>query len=128
MINFRDWYTDLMDVYRTVPHKDGALTRHTREQVLTGIPCRLYHMDAAALRLDREAAAAVGTDWVQCDNEVEIHPGDELHIHRGAALGHSVHTVRAFSGEPQHYFEPFGAVMPGIAHQEIRLREEERAK
>ena len=43
-MNFRDWYTDTMDIWRVSEVKDGALTRHERKQVAAGIPCRVYQM------------------------------------------------------------------------------------
>lgn len=129
-MNYRDWYTDIVDVYRTVDKADGNLTRKEREQVLFAVPCRLYYhyMNGSEIRMHREAAAVEGTHYLQCDNSVDIQPGDELVIYRGKGLGHDVAAIRAFAGEPQHFFEPFGAAMPGLAHQEIRLLQEERVK
>ena len=37
-----------------------------------------------------------------------------------------VPDIRAFAADPNLYYEPFGAVIPGLAHQEIRLLQEER--
>lgn len=34
----------------------------------------------------------------------------------------------AYAANPNHFFEPFGAVIPGLAHQEIPLLQEERVK
>lgn len=127
-MNYRDWYTDIVDVYRTVDKADGNLTRKEREQVLFTVPCRLYHTTGQEIQMHREAASVEGTDWLQCDNSVDIQPGDELVIYRGKGLGYDVAPIRAFAGEPQHFFEPSGAVMPGLAHQEIRLSQEERVK
>ena len=39
-MNFRDWYTDTVDIWRVVPVQDGSLTRHERKAV-PGHPCRL---------------------------------------------------------------------------------------
>ena len=133
MIHFRDWYTDRMDVYRVSAVRDGALTRHGRAPVLEGIPCRVFQLDAERLSVSQSAASAgkrsVGQgDWVQCANEADIRPGDELIIRRGVGPGRSVPEIRAFAGEPNYYFEPVGAVLPGLAHQEIPLMQEERVK
>lgn len=127
MIDFRSWYTDLMEIWRDEPIKAGELTRKERVQVAEKVPCRMYHVGATAINMEQTAASISQTDWVQCANEVDIKPGDELLIHRGAALGHEIAPIRAFAGEPNHFFEPFGAVVPGLAHQEIRLLQEERA-
>ena len=35
---------------------------------------------------------------------------------------------RYFADTPERYYEPFGAVMPGLAHQEITLLKQERVK
>lgn len=127
-MNFRDWYTDRMDIYRVQAVKDGALTRHERRQVAAEIPCRVYQVSGAALELNQTAAATRQRDWVQCDNAVDVRAGDELRIFRGKGLGRVVGELRAFAAEPNHFFEPFGAVLPGLAHQEIPLLQEERVK
>lgn len=133
MMNFRDWYTDRMDIFRVQAVQDGSLTRHERSPVLEDIPCRVFQMDAERL-VPSQTAASAGRggqgsgDWVQCANEVDIRPGDELRIRRGAGLGKTTQELRAFAGEPNYYFEPFGAVLPGLAHQEIPLIQEERVK
>lgn len=128
MMNFREWYTDTMDIYRVSRVRDGSLTRHERVQVAAGVPCRMYQTDAARLSMAQTAASSQQKDWVQCGNEVDVQAGDELHIHRGAGLGHSLPAARAFAADPNHFFEPFGAVLPGLAHQEIPLVQEERVK
>lgn len=128
MINFLDWYTDTMDIWRVEAQQNGSLTQHSRKQVQEGVPCRLYHISAAAIKMAQTAANLSQEDWVQCDNSVDIRPGDELILRRGARLGHKLPPIRAFAGEPNHYFEPFGAVLPGLAHQEIKLLQEERVK
>lgn len=127
-MNYRDWYTDTVDVWRVTPREDGGLTHNEREQVLSGIPCRMYQKDARKISMSQTAASADGDDWMQCDNGVDIRPGDELIIHRGAELGENRADIRAFASEPNYYFEPFGAAMPGLAHQEIRLLQQERVK
>ncbi len=127
-MNFRDWYTDTVDIWRVSEIKDGALTRHERKQIATGIPCRVYQMGDGRIQMEPTAARVEQGHWLQCDNTVDIEAGDELLIHRGAGLGKEVKQIRAFASEPNHYFEPFGAVLPGLAHQEIRLLQEERVR
>ena len=127
-MNFRDWYTDRMDIYRVEPVRDGALTRHERRKIAEDIPCRVYQTDAARLELNQTAAASAQKDWVQCDNSVDVQAGDELRIFRGKGLGKALPEIRAFAADPNHFFEPFGAVLPGLAHQEIPLLQEERVK
>lgn len=127
-MNFRDWYTDTMDIYRTVPVQDGALTRQERTLIADGIRCRQYCASAPGPRMAQTAASVAEQDYVQCDNAVDVQAGDELHIHRGGALGKALAESRVFAGEPQYFFEPFGAAMPGLAHQEIRILRKERVK
>lgn len=125
-MNFVDWYTDLMDVYRVVETKDGNLTRHERSKVLTGIPCRIYQSDSKAIRMEQTAADVRQEDKLMCGLGVDIRAGDELFITRGGRLEKPGPTVRAFAADPNLYDEPFGAVIPGLAHQEIRLLQQER--
>ena len=127
-MNFLDWYTDTMDIWRVKAQQNGSLTQHERQQVLEGVPCRMYHISAATIKMAQTAANLDQEDWVQCDNSVDVRPGDELILHRGARLGQELAPIRACAGEPNHYFEPFGAVLPGLAHQEIKLLQEERVK
>lgn len=127
-MNYRDWYSDLMDVYRVSPVQDGALTRQERVKVAEGVRCRQYCVSAPGPGMSQTAASITELDYVQCDNAVDVRAGDELHIRRGAVLGKALAESRVFAGEPQHFFEPFGAAMPGLAHQEIRIFQEERVK
>lgn len=125
-MNFLNWYTDLMDVYRVVPTLEGSLTRHTRQQVLSAIPCRIYQSDNKAPTMTPTAAEINEQMKVSCDNSVNVLAGDELIITRGGAIGQTTETIRAFAGDANHYYEPFGAVIPGLAHQQIRLLKQER--
>ena len=127
-MNWTDWYTDTMDVWRNVSVKDGNLTRQERQQVLTGIPCRIYQSDNKPINMTQTASNISQNDHLACDVSVDIHAGDELIITRGGKLGRQGPTIRAFASDPNPYYEPFGAIMPGLAHQEIRLMEQERVK
>lgn len=127
-MNFADWYTDLMDVWRVQTVMDGSLTRHERVQVYAGIPCRVYQSDNRAINMTQTAADIQQQDKLACAPDVDIRAGDELLIHRGAWLGKTGPTIRAFAADPNLYYEPFGAVIPGLAHQEIRLLQQERVK
>lgn len=127
-MNFLDWYTDAVDVYRVAPIKDGSLTRPERQRVLQAIPCRVYQSDSKTINMTQTAADIRQEDKLSCDISVEIHAGDELIITRGARLGRTGPVIRAFASDPNLYYEPFGAVIPGLAHQEIRLLQQERVK
>lgn len=127
-MQWKDWYTDLMDIYRVTEVQDGALTRHERQQVAADIPCRIYQSDSKALNVTQTAASIQQQDKLACDVSVDVRAGDELLIHRGKRIGKSGPEIRAFAGDPALYYEPFGAIIPGLAHQEIRLLQEERVK
>lgn len=127
-MNWSDWYTDLMDVYRVQAIQDGSLTRHERVPVLTDVPCRIYQSDNRAIQMSQEAASVRQEDRLACDVSMDIQAGDELLVRRGARLGRHGPAVRAFAADPNLYFEPFGAILPGLAHQEIRLLQQERVR
>lgn len=127
-MNYADWYTDLMDVYRVVPTLEGQLTRQSRQKVLSGIACRIYNSDTKAIKMDQTAANIQQEDKLMCDTSVDIQAGDELLITRGARLGNTGPVIRAFAAGSNYYYEPFGAVIPGLSHQEIRLLQQERVK
>lgn len=125
-MNFQDWYTDTVDIWRVTPTTTNGLTTNTREQIYTGIPCRIYQSDNQPINMDQAAAHVKQADRLMCDTSVDIRAGDQLIIHRGAGLGKTAPDIRAFAADPNLYFEPFGAVLPGLAHQEIRLLQQER--
>lgn len=125
-MNWTDWYTDTMDVWRNVPVQDGNLTRQERQKVLTGVPCRVYQSDNKPISMSQTASSVSQNDHLTCDISVDIRAGDELIITRGGKLGRPGPTIRAFASDPNLYYEPFGAILPGLAHQEIRLMEQER--
>lgn len=125
-MNFSDWYTDTVDIWRVTPTTTNGLTTNTREQIYTGIPCRIYQSDNQPINMDQAAAHVKQADRLMCDTSVDIRAGDQLIIHRGAGLGKTSPDIRAFAADPNLYFEPFGAVLPGLAHQEIRLLQQER--
>lgn len=125
-MNWQDWYTDTMDVWRNAPVKDGNLTRQERKQVLTGIPCRIYQSDNKPINMSQTASSVSQNDHLACGISVDIRAGDELIITRGGRLGRPGPTIRAFASDPNLYYEPFGAILPGLAHQEVRLMEQER--
>lgn len=127
-MNFQDWYTDTVDIYRISESQNGALIEHTRELVSEGVPCRIYRTSARAIQPQQTAAKLQQERKLMTDNGVDIRAGDELLIHRGALIGKTVEEIRTFAGEPVKYFEPFGGIMPEMAHQEITLLQEEWVK
>lgn len=125
-MNFYDWYTDSMDIYRVVQDTTGAVVRNTRTKVYSGIPCRIYMDSNPAPDMQRQAADFSNQMKIACRNDVDIRAGDELIITRGGRIGHHDEQSRAFAGEPHKYYEPFGAVAPQLEHQEISLHQMER--
>lgn len=125
-MNFQDWYTDTVDIWRVTPTTTNGLTTNALQQLYTGIPCRIYQSDNQPINMDQSAAYVKQADRLMCDTSVDIRAGDQLIIHRGAGLGKTAPDIRAFAADPNLYFEPFGAVLPGLAHQEIRLLQQER--
>ena len=125
-MNWSDWYTDTMSIYRVQETLDGNLTRHERVQVSENIPCRIYQSDNRVINMEQTAASLKESDHLACDISVDVRAGDELVITRGGRLGKPGPVIRAFAGEPNLYYEPFGAIIPGLAHQEIRLLQQER--
>lgn len=127
-MDFHDWYTDRVDIWRTVDMKTGNLTRKKREKISESVPCRVYRSDDKAPTMTSTAAEIKQTNKLAVDLSVDLRTGDELIITRGGGLGHSEEVLRAFAGTPNRYYEPFGAVIPGLAHLEVVLLEEERVK
>jgi len=127
-MNWTDWYTDLVDIYRVRSVKNGALTRQERVPVVFGVPCRVYRNTPRGPRMQPTAAYTEQEDKLACADEVDIQAGDELIVRRGARLGQTRQRMRAFAGEPAHFYEPFGAVIPGLAHQELALYQKEYLK
>lgn len=125
-MNFQNWYTDTVDIWRVVPTTANNLTTNERQELYTGIPCRIYESDSKPIDMSQQGASINQKDRLMCDNSVDIRAGDQLIIHKGGGLGKTVANIRAFAADPNYYFEPFGAVIPGLAHQEIRLLQQER--
>lgn len=124
-MNFADWYTDTVDIWRAIPSTTNGLTTHTLTEMYTGIPCRIYQSDSQPINMEQTAAHVKQADRLMCGTTVDIQAGDQLIIHRGAGLGQTVPDIRAFAADPNLYFEPFGAVLPGLDHMEVRLLQQE---
>ena len=80
---FKNWFTDLMDVCRVVPVKDGNVTRQERKKVAEKVPCRVYHTGTGSPSITDNAARIRGEDKLSCDLSVDIQAGDELYVIRG---------------------------------------------
>lgn len=124
-MNFSDWYTDTVDIWRVQATTTNNLTTNALVELYTAVPCRIYQSDNQPVNMQQTAATIKQADRLMCDTSVDIQAGDQLIIHRGARLGKTAPNIRAFAADPNLYYEPFGAVMPGLAHQEIRLLQQE---
>ncbi len=102
-MNYADWYTDTVTIFRVVPDKKGNLTTHERTQIAADVPCRIYQENDHGPTMKQTSAQISQTEKLATDNEVDIKTGDELLITRGGALGKSREVVRAFAGEPSYY-------------------------
>lgn len=120
-MNFADWYTDRMDIYRVTERTEGMITRHARALAASGVPCRVYQSGKSPITMRETAADIHGVGKLMCGLEADVRKGDELLITRSGKVS------RHFAGQIQDYPEPFGAVLPGLAHRELTLSEEERA-
>lgn len=127
-MNYADWYTDLLEVRRVQSRAEGSLTKNERAVAASDVPCRVYRSGVRGPRMKPAAADSESEDKLACDNAVDIRAGDELLIRRGGKLGQVRQTIRAFAGEPACFYEPFGAVLPGLAHQEVGLLQKEYLK
>ena len=125
-MNFADWYTDLMDIFRVEDSTVNNLTKSERVQVAEKIPCRVYRSSDPDPSMKRQAADIKQTNKVACDLSVDIQAGDELIITRGGLLGHSQDIVRGFAGEPHPFYEPFGGVAPQLEHMETPVLQMKR--
>ena len=125
-MNYADWYTDKMEIWRNAPKIEDGLTSYARQKIANNVPCRIYLSDSQPITMEQTASHVKQNDKLMSGVDVDIKAGDQLIIKRGGGLGYSTTTIRAFAAEPNYYFEPFGAVMPDLSHIEVRLLQEER--
>jgi len=121
------WYTDIATIIRTESLKEGNITKQGRTiPVASDVPCRIYRNSNPPTVMKDTAAQVEPSDMLACDIGVDIKAGDEIIVNRGGALGYGGKPVRYFAGEPTPYYEPFGGVVPNLAHQQIPLTGEKR--
>lgn len=122
---FKNWYTDLMDVCRVVPVKDGNVTRQERKTVAEKVPCRVYHTGTGSPSITDNAARIRGEDKLSCDLSVDIQAGDELYVIRGGNTGpyqtSRNGTRRTFR---RTFDDPIGGALTGLEHKEVTLLRE----
>lgn len=121
------WYTDTVDIYRVSPVLSGSITTQEWQEIATGVRCRVYRSQINGLNPTDTAARTQSTDKLSCVNGIDIRPGDRLMVTRGGALGSGNEPERYFAGNVQHYYDPLGGVVTGLAHQEVGLMLEQIA-
>ena len=99
-MNWNDWYTDTMSIYRTQEVMDGSLTRHERALVSENIPCRIYQSDNRTINMTETASNVDQSDHLACDISVDVRAGDEIIVKRGGRLGRQGPTIRLSPGTP----------------------------
>ena len=118
---FDDWYTDTMDVYRTVKTTVGHITRESREKVNeSAIPCRVYETQLQGGNPQNTAAVDRKTDKLACPVDTDIKADDLIIVHRGALVGGNTEE-RYTAGKPQHFYDPVGMDVTGLSHMEVGL-------
>lgn len=118
---FSSWYTDTVDIYRTVNETTGNIDRKERKLLYEAVPCRIYSSQKNAPMMTDNVSMVNATDKLACDTDTDIKAGDELLVTRGGALGRSDIKERYFAGEPQRYYDPVGGALTGLEHLEVGL-------
>ena len=116
-----NWYTDLAAINRVTDIQAGNLDKKTRVIIAENVPCRIYKNSNPQTAMKENAAEVTPSDMLACDNSVDIQAGDEILVVRGVGIGVSTTPTRYFAGSPSQYYEPFGGVMPRLAHQQVPL-------
>ena len=129
MFALKNWYSDLLSVYRVMDVTEDGLTVQKRVQIAGGVPCRVYNSQPANLSIRETAAVVRATEKLACAVDVDIKAGDELLVTRGGNLKgrlfeRSRQQVRYLAGEPQDFFDPVGRTLTTLEHKEVGLLRE----
>lgn len=118
---FSDWYTDTVDVYRTLRTTTGHITKESRQKVNdSAIPCRVYYTNLQGGNPQDSAAVDRKTDKLACPVDADIKADDLLVVHRGALVGGTT-DERYMAGKPQYFYDPVGMDVTGLSHMEVGL-------
>lgn len=122
-----NWYTDTFDAFRVVESLEGGITKHSREQVLFGVPCRVYNNPTPEPQMSETSATTSAGNTLCCDVDVDVRAGDEIIVHRSSRIKpQPISNVRYFAGKPNVYVEPFGGIVANLEHTQVALYNEER--
>lgn len=127
--SFMQFYTDTFDSYRVEKTIDNGITKQSRKQVLSGIPCRAYANQTNAPILTETSSNINCSNTLCCELGYDVKGGDEIYIHRGANVGKNINPVeRYIAGPPNIYVEPFGGACPNLEHMQVALIDEDVIK
>ena len=103
-------YCIRMDIHREVPYTVGNITRMQRAVIATGVPCRVFLSSTRVMpqvAMEETAASTSYSQKIDCALGVDVQPGDELLVTRGAnnpALPLQP-TQRFFAGVPYTFLQ-----------------------
>lgn len=117
----RDWYTDLVDIYRESDYLLGNLLKQAYLPIAKNVPGRVFRNSQTKILMQNTASETHPKDMLAVDPKVDIQPGDKLLVRRGARLGSGQPFQVYYAGDPALYYEPFGQAMPNLRHQEIPI-------
>ena len=119
-------YTDTFDSYRVVKTIENGITKQSRSQVLSGIPCRVYQNQTNQPNLTETSSTINESNMLCCELGYDIKGGDEIIVHRGANVGRHVNPdERYIAGRPNIYVEPFAGAFPDLEHMQVALVDED---
>jgi hypothetical protein len=118
-------YTDTFDSYRVIETIEDGITKQSRQQVLTSVPCRAYQNATNQPNMTETAAMINNSNVLCCELGWDVKGGDEIILHRGANVGRYINPdERYIAGPPNIYVEPFAGVCPDLEHMQIALIDE----
>lgn len=85
-MNWNDWYTDTVDIYRVTAATQNNLTTHSRELVQKGVPCRVYQNSPKVIGMTQTAANTNDDSMLACGNSADIRAGTSLSFTGAACL------------------------------------------
>lgn len=122
---FMQMYTDTFDSYRVIKTIENGITKQSREQVLSNVPCRAYQNQTNSPNLTDTSSTVSCSNMLCCELGHDIKGGDEIIVHRGANVGRHLNPdERYIAGPPNIYVEPFGGACPNLEHMQVALIDE----
>jgi hypothetical protein len=110
------WFTDRVDVYRTVEKSDGVLSTRQWKLIYEGIPCRRYTKGAQGLQLTDNTGQILESGRLMVEKDVDIVPGDQLVLHSDGI------DTMFYAGTVNNYYIPYHGRKPPLDHKEVDLQ------